>query len=406
MASEPLEIGGLFAPLVVNRMTLANRFVMPGMQRGWCNDGSPTERLWEYYRARAEGGVGLIITEALAVDHDSATQGPYYGRLTPATADAWGRCADAAHAGGASILFQLWHEGSIRRSGGAGPFAHFPTLSPSGLIQPGNANGRAASLQELREIREAYVRSARLAKRIGADGIEVHGAHGYLLDQFLWAGTNIRTDGYGGDRMADRVRFPAEVVSAVRNAVGADFAISFRFSQWKEIDFAARVAKTPEDLAIMIAALRAAGVDLFHVSTRRFFTPEWPGDDRGLAAWVKSMTDAAVCAVGSVGLSTDIMQSTEGGMDTASDLETSLRELGRRFGRGDFDLISVGRSNISDPQWVNKVREGRLGDVRQFNRQDLVRPGQDNSGNVAPSFLTARKTEAERDAVAAAEAKS
>lgn len=403
MASGPLDLGGLFTPLAVNLMHLANRFVMPGMQRGWCVEGSPSERLSDYYRERARGGVGLIITEALAVDHNSATQGPYYGRLTPSTADDWRKCVDAAHAGCASIMFQLWHEGSIRRSGGEGPYAHFPTLSPSGLIQPGNPNGRAASLEELAEIREAFVRSALLAKSIGADGVEVHGAHGYLLDQFLWTGTNQRTDGYGGPRMADRVRFPAEVVRAVRDAVGPDFTISFRFSQWKEIDFKARVADTPEDLAVMIGALRDAGVDMFHVSTRRFFTAEWPGDDRGLAGWVKSMTDAAVCAVGSVGLSTDIMQSTEGGMDTASDLEASLRELTRRFDRGDFDLISVGRSNISDPQWVNKVREGRLADVRGFDRQDLVRPGQDNSGNVAPSFLTARKTEAERDA---AEAKS
>ena len=85
-------------------------------------------------------------------------------------------------------------------------------------------------------------------------------------------------------------------------------------------------------------------------------------------------------------------------MDTSSDLEASLAELERRFERGDFDLISVGRSNISDPQWVEKVREGRLDEIRRFDRNDLVRPGQDNSGNVAPGFLTARKTEAERDA--------
>jgi 2,4-dienoyl-CoA reductase-like NADH-dependent reductase (Old Yellow Enzyme family) len=398
MPDVPLDLSAMFTPLKVNGVEIPNRFVMPGMQRGWCVNGAPSQRLADYYRERAEGGVGLVITEALAVDHPSATRSPYYGRLTSQTALEWRRCVHAAKAAGASFFMQLWHEGAIRHSGGDGPYAEYPTLSPSGLIQPGNPNGRAATLGELRDIRAAFVRSAKLAQEIGADGVEIHAAHGYLLDQFLWAGTNLRTDGYGGERMSDRVRFPAEVVSAVREATGPDFAISLRFSQWKEIDFSARVARDPEELKIMVEALREAGVDMFHASTRRFFTPEWPGSDRGLAAWVKSLTDAAVCAVGSVGLSTDIMQSTEGEMDTASNLEASLRELSRRFNRCDFDLIAVGRSNISDPQWVTKVREGRLDEVRGFNRADLVRPGQDNTPNVAPTFLSARKAEAERDA--------
>lgn len=399
MSSEPkLNLEPMFQPFQLNGIRLANRFVMPGMQRGWCHEGSPDARLADYYRARAAGGVGLIITEACAVDHDSATQGPYYGRITEKTLDGWQDCVLAAHAGGAAMLVQLWHEGSIRRSGGDGPYAEFPTLSPSGLIQPGNPNGRAATSAELAEIREAFVHSALLAKSIGAEGVEVHGAHGYLLDQFLWAGTNVRDDGYGGPDMAARARFPAEIVAAIRAATGPNFVISFRMSQWKEVDFSARVAETPDDLRIMIDLLTQAGVDMFHVSTRRFFTPEWPGSDRGLAAWVKSMTSAAVCAVGSVGLSTDIMQSTEGGMQTTSELEASLSQLAHRFDRGDFDLIAVGRSNISDPDWVSKVREGRFAEVRRFQREDLDRPGQDNTPNVAGSFLTARKAEAERDA--------
>lgn len=392
------ELDPLFEPLAINGTRLANRFVMPGMQRGWCQHGKPDARLADYYRDRARGGVGLIITEACAVDHDSATQGPYYGRLTRSTVDAWRDCIRATHAGGARMLVQLWHEGAIRRSGGDGPYAHFPTLSPSGLIQPGNPNGRAATAAELADIRESFVRSALLAQAAGADGVEVHGAHGYLLDQFLWAGTNLRDDGYGGSAMADRVRFPAEIVAAIRAAAGPEFIISFRMSQWKEVDFTARIAETADELRIMIDALTQAGVDLFHVSTRRFSRPEWPGSDLGLAAWVKSMTDAAVCAVGSVGLSTDIMQSLEGGMDTSSELETSLRELARRFRRGDFDLIAVGRSNISDANWVAKVRAGRFDEVRRFNRDDVARPGQDNSPNVASGFLKARKAEAERDA--------
>ncbi len=394
-------IEGMFTPLEINGLRLANRFVMPGMQRGWCVDGCADERLAVYYRERALGGVGMIITEALAVDHESATQGPFYGRITPASAESWRPAITAARDGGAAILMQLWHEGAIRRHGGDGPWANRPTLSPSGLIQPGNPNGRAATADELAAIRDGFVRSAVLARQIGANGVEVHGAHGYLLDQFLWSGSNRRDDGYGGADMADRVRFPAEIVRAIRAEVGADFVISFRMSQWKEVDFSARIADDQDELRVMVEALRMAGVDMFHVSTRRFYTPEWPGSDLGLAGWVKSMTDAVVCAVGSVGVTTDIMQSTEGGMESASDLERGLAELGRRFNRGDFDLIAVGRSNISDPDWVSKVRDGRLGEIRRFRKEDVMRPGQDNTPNVAAGFLSARKAEAERDARAA-----
>ena len=397
MADDILNLQPLFAKLQVNGVTLANRFVMPGMQRGWCEGGAPGERLADYYRERARGGVALIITEACAVDHPSATQGPFYGRLQAQTMPAWARCVDAAHEGGARIFVQLWHEGAIRREGGDGPYAAHPTLSPSGFIRPGVGNGQAASAQELAEIRDAFVLSARLARDAGADGVEVHAAHGYLLDQFLWAGSNQRDDGYGGADIRDRVRFPAEIVGAIRAELGAGFPISVRFSQWKETDFSAKVADSVDDLRIMVDTLRTAGVDMFHVSTRRFFTPEWEGSDLGLAGWVKSMTDAAVCAVGSVGLDTDIMESAEGELDIAHQLVPGLRELERRFDRGDFDLVSVGRSNISDPDWVRKVRDGAFDQIRMFRRDHLLRPNQDNTPYVAEAFVSARKDAAIAD---------
>ena len=403
---DDIDLRALFTPFTINGLALRNRFVMPGMQRGWCQDGRPGPQLASYYRERAEGEVALIITEACAVDHPSATQGPYYGWMRPDTTDAWRACAAAAHAGGARFFVQLWHEGAIRKEGGTGPYARYPTLSPSGYLRPGLRNGRAATLEEMKEIRAAFVRSAELAREIGADGVEVHAAHGYLLDQFLWAGTNVREDGYGGPDIRNRVRFPAEIVASIRAAVGRDFPISFRFSQWKEIDFTAKVARTPDELRVMISALRAAGVDMFHVSTRRFHVPEWAGSDLGLAGWVRSMTDAAVCAVGSVGLGADIMESAEGTRVVGHQLGFGLRELQRRFARGDFDLVSVGRSNISDPAWVRKVREGRYSEIRLFKREHLERPGRDNTPHVAAAFVEARKAEALRDARAQEEAAS
>jgi len=369
--ASALDLSPLFTPFDLGPLRLPNRFVLPGMQRQWCEDGRPLPRLGEFYRACVEGGVGLVICESCAVDHTSATQVPIFTRLTERTADAWAACVGQVKAAGGLMLMQLWHEGAIRQEGGDGPEARHPTLSPSGLAHAKRPNGRGATLDELADIKDAFVRSALLAKEIGVDGVEVHAAHGYLLDQFLWAETNRRTDGYGGDDIKGRVRFPAEIVAAIRKAVGPDFVIGLRFSQWKEVNYDARVASTPEELGEMLQILRAAGVDVFHASARRFWIPEWPGSDLGIAGWTKSLTDAPVIAVGSVGLDVDVMENFFGKEATPTG-EPGFRELLRRFDNNEFDLISVGRGHIGDPGWVNKVRDGRLADIRHFTRKDVL----------------------------------
>lgn len=353
----------LFTPFTINRLTLPNRFVMPGMQRQWCDDGVPQPRLADYYRERVEGGVGLIITESCAVDHPSSTQVPFFCRINDATMRPWERCFDAVNRAGGRMFLQLWHEGAVRKEG--------LILSPSGLVHAGKPNGQTATLADLDAIRDAFVRGAIAAREIGAAGVEVHACHGYLLDQFLWSETNRRDDGYGGDDIRHRVRFPAEIVRAIREALGPQFPISFRFSQWKEVNFNARVVPTPDDLATMLHILRGAGVDVFHASARYFWIPEWTGSDLGIAGWTKSFTDAPVIAVGSVGLDTDVMDNFFG-KEAKSTGEPGLAELLRRFNNGEFDLISVGRSLIGDPQWVNKVRDGRLSDIRMFTKKDVL----------------------------------
>jgi 2,4-dienoyl-CoA reductase-like NADH-dependent reductase (Old Yellow Enzyme family) len=371
MTASALDLSPLFTPFDLGPLRLPNRFVLPGMQRQWCEDGRPLPRLGEFYRDCVEGGVGLVICESCAVDHTSATQVPIFTRLTERTADAWAACVGQVKGAGGLMLMQLWHEGAIRQEGGDGPYAQYPTLSPSGLAHAKKPNGRAATLEELADIKDAFVRGALLAKQIGVDGVEVHAAHGYLLDQFLWAETNRRTDGYGGDDIKGRVRFPAEIVAAIRKAVGPDFVIGLRFSQWKEVNYDARVAETPEALGVMLQILRAAGVDVFHASARRFWIPEWPGSGLGIAGWTKSLTDAPVIAVGSVGLDVDVMENFFGKEATPTG-EPGFRELLRRFDNGEFDLISVGRGHIGDPGWVNKVRDGRLADIRHFTRKDVI----------------------------------
>jgi 2,4-dienoyl-CoA reductase-like NADH-dependent reductase (Old Yellow Enzyme family) len=362
------DIAPLLQPLEIGRLRLRNRFVLPGMQRAWTVDGAPTERMREYYRQRALGGTALVITEACAVDHPSATSNSLFGWLTARTAGSWASCVDAVHSAGGAMFLQLWHQGAVD-TGGADE--GFVALSPSGLAHPDKPFGRAASAADLAAIRQAFVRSAVYAQETGADGVEIHACHGYLLDQFLWPAINRRTDRYGGAAMSGRAAFPAEVIAAVREATGPDFTISVRISQWKELDYEAKIAATPGELGELVSILRSAGADLFHVSTRRFWTPEWEGSDLGLAGWVKSFAGAPVIAVGSVGLDVDVMATLEG-EEARPTGNSRIEDLVRRFRRGDFDLVSVGRSQIGDPDWVAKVSDDRIGEIRPFRRADIA----------------------------------
>ena len=342
---------------------------MPGMQRYWCADGAPDHRLREYYRRRVLGGAALIISESCAIDHPSATKNPTFARISPDTRDAWRACVAGVHEAGGAMFLQLWHQGAVNYGGDADSNPEFVALSPSGLAHPGESFGRAATEAELSSIKRAFVQGALDAEELGADGVELHSAHGFLLDQFLWPGTNLRTDRYGGPAITDRATFVAEVAEAVREATGPDFVISVRISQWKESDYDARIVEEPDQLGQLISMLRSAGADIFHVSTRRFWAPEWDGSDLGLAGWAKSFTDAPVIAVGSVGLDKDVMASLNG-EEAEQTGARRIDELVRRFQRGDFDLVSVGRSQIGDPEWVAKMTQHRVPDIRAFRAGD------------------------------------
>lgn len=355
----------LFTPFRLNSISLANRFIMPAMQRGQCLDGRPKPELAKYYRRRVEGGVAMVIGESCAIDHPTATRQSGAARMTADTRDGWAHCVDEVRGAGGHMLIQLWHEGALRNSDDG------KTISPSGLVSPGKWNGSAASLMELDALREAYVCAALEAKAIGANGVEVHAAHGYLLDQFLWHGSNLRDDGYGGESIEDRVRFPAEVVRSIRAACGPEFVISFRFSQWKEVDYSARIARDPAELKLLTTTLEESGVDVFHASTRRFWESEWPGDPRGLAGWVKALSGLPVITVGSVGLSTDVMSTFGAETEAQEKASESVFELERRFREKEFDLVAVGRALIGDPDWVNKVRDRQFETIRVFQKSDL-----------------------------------
>ena len=222
--------------------------------------------------------------------------------------------------------------------------------------------------QDIDDVVAAFAKAARDAKDVGFDAIELHGAHGYLIDQFFWEGTNQRDDQYGGS-MENRGRFAVEIIKAVRAAVGPDYPIIFRFSQWKQQDYTARLAPTPELLEQFLAPLSDAGVDIFHCSQRRFWEPEFESSELNLAGWTRKITGKPCITVGSVGLDGEFLQfmvNTDKVAQTAN-----IDGLLERLDADEFDLVAVGRALLVDPQWADKVREGRFEDIAPFSRDAL-----------------------------------
>ncbi|MBP2417459.1 NADH:flavin oxidoreductase [Microlunatus capsulatus] len=360
-----VDVSPLFTPFRLGSLQLANRFVMAPMTREFSPGGIPGPDVAAYYARRAAGDVGLIVTEGTFIDHAAAgdrTDVPqFYGDQA---LQAWQEVARAVHAAGGRIVPQLWHRGA-QRPPGSGPHPETSSISPSGRY-PGLTGSEAMSVADIDEVVSSYARAAADAQRLGFDGIELHGAHGYLLDQFLWSGTNLRTDLYGGGP-AGRARFAAEVVAACRAATSPAFPIIFRLSNWKAGDYHARLAQTPHELEAVLAPLLTAGVDVFHVSTRRHVEAAFPDSSLGLAGWVKKITATPTITVGGVGLDGDLMTAyTAGGRARTVPLDQLLDQ----FEEGQFDLVAVGRALLSDPEWVLKVQQGRFEDLRSFDAAD------------------------------------
>ena len=215
---------------------------------------------------------------------------------------------------------------------------------------------------------DAFGRAAADARELGFDAVELHGAHGYLIDQFFWAGTNERDDEYGGEQAAQRTKFAVDIINAVRREVGNDYPLILRFSQWKQQDFEHKIAPTPDELAAFLKPLSDAGVDMFHCSTRRFWEPEFEGSDLNLAGWTKKLTGKPTMTVGSVGLSGEFIGAFMG----ESSEPTSIDKLLDRLEKDEFDMVAVGRALLVDPEWPNKIREGRSKDLVPFTKEALA----------------------------------
>ena len=361
----------LFQSFSTGGLTLKNRTVMAPMTRTFSPNNIPTNDVAQYYRRRAEGNVGLIITEGTFISHKAANGYENVPAIFGEEALAgWKHVVDEVHAAGGKIAPQLWHVGSVRKEG-IGPDKSVPGYSPSGLYKPGAPNGVAMSQSDIDEVVASFAQAAADSKAIGFDAIEIHGAHGYLVDQFLWEGTNQRTDEYGGS-LEKRARFAVEIIAAIRAAVGEDFPIIFRFSQWKQQDYNAKLCQTPAELERLLTLLSDAGVDVFHASTRRFWLPEFEGSDLNLAGWTKKITNKPVITVGSVGLDSDF--TGEGSVDLGGTSNpTGIEGLLTRLNNDEFDLVAIGRALLVDPQWVNKIEQNKEDEIAPFNKAALMK---------------------------------
>ncbi|MEG3087786.1 NADH:flavin oxidoreductase [Sphingomonas sp. PB4P5] len=363
-----MTAAALFSPFTYKSLSLKNRIVMAPMTRSHSPGGIPTDEVASYYRRRAAADVGLIVSEGTGVNRPASLNDPdvprFHGERELA---GWQKVIDEVHAVGGVMAPQLWHVGAVktRHDSWTPPGAYD---SPSGLARPGKQFGEAMADHEVADAIAAFAQAAADAKRLGFEAIELHGAHGYLIDQFFWEGTNERNDPFGGPSLVERSQFAAEILKATRAAVGPDYPIIIRISQWKQQNYAVRMANSPDELQAWLGTLVDAGADILHCSQRRFWEPEFDGSDLNFAGWAKKLTGQPTITVGSVGLSGEFIAAFGGeGSEPAA-----LDELLRRFDRGDFDLVGVGRALLQDPLWASKIKEGRTDELEPFRREALA----------------------------------
>lgn len=335
-------IGSLLAPFALGELTLRNRLAVAPMTRVSAGaDGRPTARMAEYYAAFARGGFGLVITEGLTTDTAYA-QGYLHqpGLTDDAQRDGWRSIVEGVHAHGARIVAQLMHAGALSqgnpfRTGTKGPSA----VRPKGEQMPFYRGSgpypvpKAMTAEDIATAVAGFARAAALARDAGFDGVEIHAANGYLLDQFLSEGTNRRDDRYGGDR-AGRLRLTVEVVEAVRAAVGRDVPVGIRLSQGKVNDHAYKWSGEAE--AAFIVGTLGPLVDYLHTTEHEAWQPAF---DTGpsLAALARQHGRKPVLANGSLHVP-----------ERAAAL----------LARGEADLVSLGRGALVHADWPRRLAEG------------------------------------------------
>ncbi|RYD75257.1 MAG: NADH:flavin oxidoreductase [Sphingobacteriales bacterium] len=363
-----MNTDSLFKPFSLKSLNIKNRIVMAPMTRSFSPNGIPTDAVAEYYAKRAAGQVGLILSEGTVINRPSSSADPniphFYGEKALA---GWKKVINEVHTAGGQMGPQIWHQG-IHANHASGWLPNAPFEGPSSLNSPGFENGVPMTDAAIADTIAAFGQAAVDAKDLGFDTVEIHGAHQYLIDQFFWDATNNRTDIYGGKTLAERTRFAVEVIKEVRKRVGEDFALIIRLSQFKPSAYDFKLAKNESEMEQWLTPMADAGIDIFHCSQRRFWETEFEGSDLNFAGWAKKLTGKTTISVGSVGLSGDFFGAFAG----QSSEPSSLDELVSRMDRGDFDLVAVGRPLLADPNWVEKIKNNQMDELKGFSKEALA----------------------------------
>ena len=356
----------LFEPYKLKNINLRNRVVMAPMTRNQSPGGIPTNEVVAYYSRRAKAEVGLIITEGIEVSHEASSAYPDVPRLdTKEAREGWKRVVNGIKENGGSVIAQLWHCGGFRKIG-MQPNPEVPGHTASGLVKPGKKVAHKMTLEDIKQTINAYASDAKYCEEIGFDGVEIHGAHGYLIDNFFWEGTNIRDDSYGGS-IEKRSQFVSEIIQAVRSNISQEFIIGLRFSQWKQHDFEAKLAHTTDDLKKVLLSPVESGLDYLHSSMRRFWESEFEGSEENLAYWTKKISNIPTIGVGSVGLDSDFIDMTA--PSKPANIDKAIDDISKEK----YDLLAVGRALLSDHEWVLKMKDGRLKDVIPYSKEALLK---------------------------------
>ena len=323
----------LFDPLRVRHCTLRNRIVMPPIATERATPrGEVTEKHLQHYAAIAQDGPGLVIVEHTYIRPDGRVSDRQLGAHDDALVPGLARLAKAIKTHGAAACLQITHCGSrtSRELIGAQPVSAWTIPVP-----PDSEAPRPLRVDELRQMEADYVAAARRAQAAGFDAVEIHGAHGYLLGQFVSPITNRRTDDYGGS-VENRLRFPCEVIAAVKDAVGGEMLVLYRFGA----DDLTPGGLTPDDAETVVPMLVKAGVDVLDVSGGLGGSGRDRFAEQGyfvlLAARVKRAAGIPTIGVGNV-------------------RDPDYAERAIRDGR--VDLIAVGRAQLADPNWASNARQ-------------------------------------------------
>ena len=353
----------LFSPFTLGTLALPNRIAMAPMTRRKSPDGQvPSVATAEYYARRAAGGVGLIITEGTRFDPKRrADTEDVPALITREQCDGWRRVLDhvrRASNGACKVAMQLWQCG---RHG-------LDPVGPSAVAAPKRGGGfkptpHALTHSELVELAGFFAQAAVLAKDVGFDAVEIHGAHTYLLDTFLSSSANVRDDEYGGS-FANKAGFPLMVAREVRRAVGPAYPVIYRLSNWQFDPSEPMTFQNPQHLRVFVSGLAEAGVSAIHASASDAVAPGFAECPLSLAGWVRLLSGLPTIAVGRVSVSASM------GQDESVELRDPA-PAARLIERHEADLLAVGRALIANPNWCELVRAGRWQELKPYSRAML-----------------------------------